>query len=80
MKKARSETVAAKLLLTAQVHDAVVITQMEPLQTPVRKQTELVMSESTMGSIPCFSNSSHVSCDALTNPFPYAAIYGNRVR
>lgn len=75
MKNARSETVAVKLSCTLAVQAATTMTQMEPLQTPVRKQMALVMSESTMSSISCFRKSSQVSCDALTNPFPYAAIW-----
>lgn len=73
-KNARSEMVAVKLSCTLAVQAATTMTQMEPLQTPVRKQIALVMSESTIGSISCLSKSSHVSCDAFTKPFPYAAI------
>jgi hypothetical protein len=71
MKKARREMVAVKLWCTLAVQAATTMTQIEPLQTPVRKQIELVMSESTIGSISCLSKSSQVSCEAFTKPFPY---------
>lgn len=66
--------VAVKGWWTLAVQAAAIMTQIQPLQTPVRKQMALVMSESTMGSISCLSKSAHVSCDARTKPLPYAAI------
>jgi hypothetical protein len=77
MKKARSEMVAVKLRCTLAVQAATTMTQIEPLQTPVRKQIELVMSASTSRSIFSFSKSSQVSCEAFTKPFPYDAICRN---
>lgn len=71
--------VAVKLPRTAAVQAATTITHIEPLHTPVRKQMAVVMSESTIVSISLFSKSSQVSCDAFTNPFPYAAIYNEHI-
>ena len=62
--------VAVKGWWTLAVQAATTITQIEPLQTPVRKQIALIMSESTMGSISSLSKSAQVSCDALTKLFP----------
>lgn len=70
MKKARTDTVAVKPLCNEAVQAATRMTQIEPLQTPARKQIELVMSESTMASISCLSNSAQVSWDAFTKPLP----------
>lgn len=72
--KARREMVAVKSICTLKVQAATTMTHIEPLQTPVRKHIAVVMSESTIISISRFSKSSQVSCDAFTNPFPYAAI------
>lgn len=72
--------VAVKVTWTVAVQAATTITHIEPLQTPVRKHMAVVMSESTMLSISRFSNSSQVSCDAFTNPFPYAAIYHEKYK
>lgn len=65
---------AVKPWCTAAVQADAMMVQVAPLHTPVRKQSELVMSESTTGSISRSSNIPHVSCDALTKLFPYAAI------
>lgn len=70
MMNARSETVAVKFWYSLAVQAATTMTQMEPLQTPVRKQIALVMSASTIRSISCRSKSFQVSCDAFTKPFP----------
>ena len=74
MKNTRREMVAVKPGYTVNVQAATTMTHIEPLQTPVRKHMALVMSESTMACILLFLKSSHVSCDACTKPFPYAAI------
>lgn len=74
MKKARREMVAVKFWWTLEVQAATTITHIEPLQTPLRKQIALVISESTRVSMSLFLKSSQVSCDAFTNPFPYVAI------
>lgn len=62
--------VAVKPWWIVDVQADTMITHIEPLQTPVRKQTALVMSESTTASISRSLKSSQVSWDACTNPFP----------
>lgn len=74
MKNVRRDSVAVKLWCTVWVQAATTMTQIEPLQTPVRKQIELVISASTIDTMSSFSNRAHVSWDAITKPFPYAAI------
>jgi len=74
MKNVRRDKVAVKVWCTLWVQAATTITQIEPLQTPVRKQIELVISESTIATMSSFSKRAQVSREALTNPFPYAAI------
>lgn len=73
-KRARRETVAVYSRRVENVQDAAKIAQTEPLETPDKKQRDLVISASTNATIPDLSNRSHASFEDVTNPFPYAAI------